>query len=180
MKGQGTVRLKGDGDRLHLKAQYQLPSSLGTIAGNATVKLVFDPQKSIRPVVETLQVGPLGLPEIFYRRLVDEKNHPQPDSGLAAGDRHPFHPDFWAQACDQSEFIQRIVVKISFLCFDLSDNSLGRAALPGPDTGQPSYGRACGAFETRKYLVPLTGSGPSHPKPFRGNGIPVLFRSFAR
>ena len=73
MKGQGSVRLEGDGDRVHLKAQYQLPSSLGTIEGNATVKLVFDPQKSIRPVVETLQVGPLGLPEIFYRRLVDEK-----------------------------------------------------------------------------------------------------------
>ena len=73
MKGQGEVRLEGDGDRLHLKAHYQLPSSLGTVAGNATVKLLFDPQKSIRPVVETLQVGPLGLPEIFYRSLLDEQ-----------------------------------------------------------------------------------------------------------
>ncbi len=73
MKGQGKVRLEGEGDRLHLKAHYQLPSSLGTIEGNATVKVVFDPEKSIRPVVETLKVGPFAVPEIFYRRLLDEK-----------------------------------------------------------------------------------------------------------
>lgn len=73
MKGKGDARLEGEGDRLHLKAHYQLPSPLGTIEANATVKLIFDPQTSIRPVVETLKIGPLGLPEIFYRRILDEQ-----------------------------------------------------------------------------------------------------------
>lgn len=73
MKGKGNARLKGEGDRLHLKAQYQLPPPLGTIEANATVKLIFDKQKSIRPVVEALQVGPFALPEIFYRRILDER-----------------------------------------------------------------------------------------------------------
>jgi 4-amino-4-deoxy-L-arabinose transferase-like glycosyltransferase len=80
MKGQGEARLKGEGDRLHLKAHYQLPA-LGTIEANATVRLVLDPQKSIRPVVETLQVGPVVLPEIFYRRLLDEQMILSPTAG---------------------------------------------------------------------------------------------------
>ena len=73
MKGKGYARLEGEGDRLHLRAQYQLPPPLGTIEGSATVKLVFDPQKSIRPLVETLTVGPFVVPEIFYRRIMDEQ-----------------------------------------------------------------------------------------------------------
>ena len=73
MKGKGYVRLEGEGDRLHLNAQYQLPPPLGTIEANATVKLIFDPQKSIRPLVETLKAGPISLPEIFYRRILDEQ-----------------------------------------------------------------------------------------------------------
>ena len=73
MKGKGNARLTGDGDRLHLRAQYQLPSPLGTIEANATVKLIFDPLKSIRPVVEKLEVGPFKIPEIFYRMIMDEQ-----------------------------------------------------------------------------------------------------------
>jgi hypothetical protein len=73
MKGQGGVRLEGEGDRLYLKAHYPLPSPLGTIEGSVTMKILFDPRKSIRPVVETLKVGPISLPEIFYRRILDEK-----------------------------------------------------------------------------------------------------------
>ncbi len=73
MKGKGNARLEGEGDRLHLRAQYQLLSPLGTMEANATVKLVFDPKKSIRPLVEMLSVGPLVIPEIFYRRIMDEQ-----------------------------------------------------------------------------------------------------------
>jgi 4-amino-4-deoxy-L-arabinose transferase-like glycosyltransferase len=73
MKGKGEARLEGEGDRLHLRAHYQLPSPLGTIEANATVKLIFDSQKSIRPLVETLKVGPFAVPEIFYRRILDER-----------------------------------------------------------------------------------------------------------
>jgi len=73
MKGKGNARLEGEKDRLHFRVQYQLPPPLETIEANATVKLVFDPQKSIRPVVETLAVGPLEIPGIFYRRIMDER-----------------------------------------------------------------------------------------------------------
>lgn len=73
MRGKGRVRLEGEGDGLHLTAQYQLPPPLGTVHGNARVKILFDPLKSIRPLVETLTVGPLAGREIFYRRILDEK-----------------------------------------------------------------------------------------------------------
>ncbi len=73
MKGKGHGRLMGGKDRLHLKVQYQLPPPLGTVEANATVRLVFDPEKTIRPQVETLKVGPIEVPEIFYRRILDEQ-----------------------------------------------------------------------------------------------------------
>jgi|GEM_PF-570265 len=73
MKGKGEAHLEGNGDRLRLQAEYRLPPPLGTVEGNAQVKLLFDPGKSIRPRVETVTVGPLAAREIFYRRILDEK-----------------------------------------------------------------------------------------------------------
>jgi 4-amino-4-deoxy-L-arabinose transferase-like glycosyltransferase len=73
MKGKGEAHLEGDGDRLRLRAQYQLPPPFGTVEGYAEVKLNFEPKKSIQPHVETVTVGPLAAREIFYRRILDEK-----------------------------------------------------------------------------------------------------------
>jgi 4-amino-4-deoxy-L-arabinose transferase-like glycosyltransferase len=81
MKGKGDVRLEGEGDRLRLRAQYQLPSPFGTIDGNAEVRLNFEPGKSIRPQVETVTAGPLAAREIFYRRILDEKIILTPTAG---------------------------------------------------------------------------------------------------
>ena len=87
MKGKGSARLEGEDNRLRLKAHYRLPPPLRIIEGRATVKLIFDPKKSARPVVETLKVGPISLPEIFYRRILDEQIVFSPTPGW------PLHTD---------------------------------------------------------------------------------------
>ena len=73
MKGKGHATLEGEKDGLQLKAEYQLPPPLGTLHGNARVKLLFDPRNRILPIVQTVTVGPLAAREIFYRRILDEK-----------------------------------------------------------------------------------------------------------
>ncbi len=79
MKGKGEVRLTGEGDRLHLTARYPLPQM--EIAGKATARLIFEPQKRIRGVLESVTVGPLQGREIFYRRILDEEVNLQPTPG---------------------------------------------------------------------------------------------------
>jgi len=81
MKGKGSARLEGEGNRLHLRAQYQLPPPLGTIEGIATVKINFDSKKSVRPLLEKLVVGPFQVREIFYRRIMDEQLTLSPTPG---------------------------------------------------------------------------------------------------
>ncbi|GJL79625.1 MAG: hypothetical protein NPINA01_26140 [Nitrospinaceae bacterium] len=72
MKGKGQARLEGENGRLRLTAQYQLPAPWGRVDGNASVKLLFEPEKSIRGEVETVTVGPLAAREIFYRLVLDQ------------------------------------------------------------------------------------------------------------
>ena len=79
MKGKGDVRLEGDGDRIHVTAHYQLPRM--ELAGKATARLIFEPQKKIRPVLESLVVGPVAAREIFYRRILDEEVDLNPTPG---------------------------------------------------------------------------------------------------
>ena len=78
MKGLGVARLQGEEDRLHLKISHDVP--WGNVEGRVTVRLDFQPGIHIRPVVESVVLGPLVLREIFYRRIVDEKIalHPTP------------------------------------------------------------------------------------------------------
>ncbi len=70
MKGRGGARLTGEKGRLHLRAWHEVP--WGKAEGRVSVRLDFQPGRHIRPVVETVLLGPFELKEIFYRRIVDE------------------------------------------------------------------------------------------------------------
>ncbi len=71
MKGRGAARLQGEGDRLYLSAWHEVP--WGKVEGRVSVRIEFQPGSHIRPVVESVVLGPVALKEIFYRRIVDEK-----------------------------------------------------------------------------------------------------------
>lgn len=79
MKGKGKIRLHGEGNRLRLEVQYEFRGM--TLQGKAAVKLLFDPGKRIRPVIETLELGPVAVPEAFYRRIADQEINLHPTPG---------------------------------------------------------------------------------------------------
>ncbi len=67
MKSQGRIWLEGHKDRLILQVNYSLPQG-GNMKGKAIVRVDFEPGQSIRPVLESLNIGPLSIPKAFYRQ----------------------------------------------------------------------------------------------------------------
>ncbi|NIP99191.1 MAG: hypothetical protein GWM98_01315, partial [Nitrospinaceae bacterium] len=79
LKGQGKVRLAGQDEAVTLHAWYDLPS--WTIKGEARLSMIFEPGVRLRPHLDYLILGPVSVPEIFTRRLMDEEIRMTPTSG---------------------------------------------------------------------------------------------------
>ncbi|MBU06089.1 MAG: hypothetical protein CL877_09110 [Dehalococcoidales bacterium] len=72
MKGQGEAQLKGREGQLILDVSYRLPQGV-TIKGEAIVRITFEPGRSIRPTLDSLSLGPISVPQVFYRGTTDTK-----------------------------------------------------------------------------------------------------------
>ena len=68
LKGKGEVRLEGEGDKLILKANYRLPGG-DIVTGQIVVRIVLEPGLALRPILESLNLGPVLVPRTFYRRV---------------------------------------------------------------------------------------------------------------
>ena len=67
MKNRGRAWLEGRKDRLILKANYSLQQGRN-LTSKAIIRIDFEPNQSIRPVLESFNIGPLSIPKAFYRR----------------------------------------------------------------------------------------------------------------
>jgi 4-amino-4-deoxy-L-arabinose transferase-like glycosyltransferase len=70
MREKGTVKIEGIDNGLLLHATYNLPQGQ-TVEGSAKIKLLFTPGERIEPLVESIKLGPLDIPRIFFRRITD-------------------------------------------------------------------------------------------------------------
>ncbi len=86
MKGQGEARLEGRKDQLVLRASYRLPQGFD-VNGKAVARVGFEPGRSIKPTLESLNLGPISVPQIFYRRMSNIQIHLTPTLGW------PLHTD---------------------------------------------------------------------------------------
>lgn len=80
MKSQGEVKLEGREDQLVLSTSYRLSQGL-TVKSEAVVRIMFEPDRLIKPVLESLNVGFVSVPQVFYRSTTDKKIlylHPTP------------------------------------------------------------------------------------------------------
>ena len=80
MKNRGKAQLKGREDQLILEASYRLPRG-NNVTGKAVVRVEFKPDQSIRLVLESLNLGPLSVPQAFYRRMSNIEVRLQPTLG---------------------------------------------------------------------------------------------------
>ena len=68
MGGQGEALLEGQEGRLILRVNYRLPQGFDMTA-RAIVRVEFEPGRSVKPTLESLSLGPILVPRIFYRRM---------------------------------------------------------------------------------------------------------------
>ena len=80
MKGQGEARLEGRKDQLVLRVNYRLAQGFD-VTGKAIIRVEFDPGQSIKPTVESLNLGPVSVPRTFYRRMSNIQIHLTPTRG---------------------------------------------------------------------------------------------------
>ena len=86
MKGQGEAQLEGREDQLVLDASYRLPQGF-TVTGKAVISIAFEPGRSIKPILNSLNLGPISVPQVFYRSTTDEVLYLHPTPGW------PFNTD---------------------------------------------------------------------------------------
>ncbi len=86
MKGQGEVRLEGRESQLVLDASYRLPQGF-TVKGKAVIRIALEPGRSIKPILNSLNLGPISIPQVFYRLPTDETLYLHPTPGW------PFNTD---------------------------------------------------------------------------------------
>jgi hypothetical protein len=86
MKGQGEAHLEGREDQLILDASYRLPQGF-TVTGKAVIRIMFEPGRSIKPILNSLNLGPISVPQVFYRTTTDEVLYLHPTPGW------PFNTD---------------------------------------------------------------------------------------
>ena len=86
MEGQGEARLEGRKDQLVLRVSYRLPQGFD-VNGKAVARVGFEPGRSIKPTLESLNLGPISVPQIFYRRMSNIQIHLTPTLGW------PLHTD---------------------------------------------------------------------------------------
>jgi hypothetical protein len=86
MKGQAEVRLEGREDQLVLDVNYHLPQGF-TLTGKAVIRIAFEPGRSIKPILNSLNLGPISIPQVFYRLPTDETLYLHPTPGW------PFNTD---------------------------------------------------------------------------------------
>ena len=80
MKSQGEVKLEGREDQLVLGASYRLSQGL-TVKSKAVVRIMFEPDRLIKPILESLNLGFVSVPQVFYRSTTDKTIlylHPSP------------------------------------------------------------------------------------------------------
>jgi len=80
MKGQGEARLEGQEGRLVLRANYR-PFQGFDVKGKAIIRVEFEPGRSIKPTLELLNLGPVSVPQVFYRRMTNIQVHLTPTPG---------------------------------------------------------------------------------------------------
>lgn len=71
IKQDSEIRVEGEGDSIKANVRVDLP--IGDITAEIKAGMIFQPEEYILPVVETLRLGPVTVPEIFYRRLASQK-----------------------------------------------------------------------------------------------------------
>ena len=72
LKGKGIIKVKGLNDSLVLDAQYDLGNGK-SITGSIKINLLFSPGESIRPIFESIKIGPFDIPDIFFRKITNAK-----------------------------------------------------------------------------------------------------------
>ena len=72
MKEKGSVKIEGVDTGILIHAHYNLPQGQ-TVEGSVKVNFLFSPGKVIRPVVESIKLGPFDIPRVFFRRITDAK-----------------------------------------------------------------------------------------------------------
>ncbi|MBU06099.1 MAG: hypothetical protein CL877_09160 [Dehalococcoidales bacterium] len=80
MKGQGEARLEGQEGRLVLRVNYRLSQGFD-VKGKAIIRVEFEPGRSIKPTLELLDLGPVSVPQVFYRRMANIQIHLTPTLG---------------------------------------------------------------------------------------------------
>jgi len=72
MKEKGLVKIEGFNNGLLVHIVYTLPQGQ-TLEGLIRINFLFSPGQMIRPVVESIKLGPFDIPQIFFRRITDAK-----------------------------------------------------------------------------------------------------------
>ena len=72
MKEKGLVKIEGFNNGLLVHIVYTLPQGQ-TLEGSVKINFLFSPGQMIRPVVESIKLGPFDIPQIFFRRITDAK-----------------------------------------------------------------------------------------------------------
>ena len=80
MKGSGKASLMGQGNRLILKANYNLPQGIN-IKGKAVARVDFKPGEFLNVDLESLNLGPLSIPKEFSRRKLKVRVDLKPTKG---------------------------------------------------------------------------------------------------
>ncbi|MFQ5444228.1 MAG: hypothetical protein ACE5EK_06375, partial [Nitrospinales bacterium] len=71
IKQDSEIRFEGTEEGVQANIRIDLP--IGDITAEIKAGMIFKPKEYILPVVETLRLGPITVPEIFYRRLASQK-----------------------------------------------------------------------------------------------------------
>ena len=72
MKEKGLVKIEGFNNGLLVHIVYTLPQGQ-TLEGLIRINFLFSPGQMIRPVVESIKLGPFDIPRVFFRRITDAK-----------------------------------------------------------------------------------------------------------
>jgi len=80
MKGSGKASLMGQGNRLILKANYNLPQGIN-IKGKAVARVDFKPGEFLNADLESLNLGPIFIPKEFSRRKLKVRVDLKPTKG---------------------------------------------------------------------------------------------------
>ena len=79
MRGKGQARLTRVGNEIILNANYKLQRM--SIHGQAVINLSLIPGETIIPTLKSLTLGPILVPEVFYRKLANPKIYLTPTRG---------------------------------------------------------------------------------------------------